>query len=208
MADIPDTDSTRTRSIDGEAQRLSATPEKSLAQTGRTVAPTDSLAPAKQIARQVMEILRREQSAPEPSAEPAQSEIIKPKSQIEDPLPARMLNEFVYCPRLFYYEFVEGVFVESADTQRGSNLHQRVDAGSGALPAAKTKTEVKEAEVSAPKEEKDEPEVIHSRSVAMGSERLGVTAKIDLVEVRASGTEPGETGDLLALEVCPVDYKA
>jgi hypothetical protein len=23
-----------------------------------------------------------------------------------------MLNEFVYCQRLFYYEFVEGVFVE------------------------------------------------------------------------------------------------
>ena len=26
-------------------------------------------------------------------------------------LSARMLNEFVYCPRLFYYEHVEGVFV-------------------------------------------------------------------------------------------------
>ena len=31
-----------------------------------------------------------------------------------------MLNEFVYCQRLFYYEYVEGVFVESADTLRGS----------------------------------------------------------------------------------------
>ena len=30
-------------------------------------------------------------------------------------IPARMLNEFVYCQRLFYYEFVEGVFVESVD---------------------------------------------------------------------------------------------
>src|SRR5207249_5581987 len=28
-------------------------------------------------------------------------------------IPARMLNEFVYCNRLFYSEFVEGVFVES-----------------------------------------------------------------------------------------------
>ena len=34
-------------------------------------------------------------------------------------IPARMLNEFVYCQRLFYYEFVEGVFVESVDTLRG-----------------------------------------------------------------------------------------
>ena len=35
-------------------------------------------------------------------------------------LPARMLNEFVYCARLFYYVHVEGVFVESADTVRGA----------------------------------------------------------------------------------------
>lgn len=46
-------------------------------------------------------------------------------------IPARMLNEFVSCPRLFYCEFVEGVFVESADTLRGEAIHQRVDTGDG-----------------------------------------------------------------------------
>src|SRR3974390_1142514 len=56
-------------------------------------------------------------------------------------IPARMLNEFVYCPRLFYYEFVEGVFVESADTLRGEAIHQRVDTGTGALPAAKKRAD-------------------------------------------------------------------
>ena len=35
-------------------------------------------------------------------------------------LPARMLNEFVYCPRLFFYEWVEGIFAHSADTIEGS----------------------------------------------------------------------------------------
>jgi len=30
-------------------------------------------------------------------------------SDAPDYLPARMLNEFVYCPRLFYYMWVEGV---------------------------------------------------------------------------------------------------
>jgi len=29
-------------------------------------------------------------------------------------LPARMLNEFVYCPRRFFYEWVEGVFRSSS----------------------------------------------------------------------------------------------
>lgn len=130
-------------------------------------------------------------------------------------IPARMLNEFVYCQRLFYYEFVEGVFVESVDTLRGEAIHQRVDSGTGALPKARRKPAAdkqKEGEGSGPKlesatsdaEAKDtEPETIHSRSVQMGSERLGVVAKMDLVESKA------EKADLLAaLEVCPVDYKA
>ncbi|MFZ2642817.1 MAG: CRISPR-associated endonuclease Cas1 [Verrucomicrobiia bacterium] len=129
-----------------------------------------------------------------------------------------MLNEFVYCPRLFYYEFVEGVFVESADTLRGAAIHARVDTGKGELLAPRAPSQKSEAgnqkpETSAtntaqaaaiqnPKSEHQNAETIHSCSVSIGSERLGVTAKIDLVEVRADG------GDLLALEVCPVDYKA
>ena len=129
-------------------------------------------------------------------------------------IPARMLNEFVYCQRLFYYEFVEGVFVENADTLRGGALHQRVDSGTGALPKAKRKaeadkpkTEEKTADAESASKDSEtqnaEPETIHSRSVQMGSERLGVVAKMDLVETKA------EKEDLFtALEVCPVDYKA
>ena len=38
-------------------------------------------------------------------------------SEIEAPLvPARMLNEFVYCPRLAILEWVDGEFAPSADT--------------------------------------------------------------------------------------------
>ncbi len=142
------------------------------------------------------------------------------------PIPARMLNEFVYCQRLFYYEFVEGVFVESADTVRGAAIHQRVDSGNGALPKAKRKAqadkakdgeeppanaagsapqeaEAQSADLSAAALAKAEPETIHSRSVQMGSERLGVVAKMDLVE-----SKTGKDDLFTALEVCPVDYKA
>ena len=35
-----------------------------------------------------------------------------------------MLNEFVYCPRLFFYEWVEGVFAHSADTVEGALRHE------------------------------------------------------------------------------------
>ena len=162
------------------------------------------------------------------SAPPEQS--APAKSAFAEAIPARMLNEFVYCPRLFFYEFVEGVFVENADTVRGKNLHRRVDTDGGGLPPAKSgKSEVRgpksevgpEARagskeqgelVQVPGESPDtarearavpEPEVIHSRSVQMGSKRLGVTAKMDLVEVRTGGD-----GLFGGLEVCPVDYKA
>src|ERR1700689_661111 len=140
-----------------------------------------------------------------------------PSRQENEPqqIPARMLNEFVYCQRLFYYEFVEGVFVESVDTLRGGAIHKRVDSGSGTLPKAKRKSDADKPKAEegttaaaepASKESETknaEPETIHSRSVQMGSERLGVVAKMDLVETKT------EKDDLFtALEVCPVDYKA
>ena len=118
-----------------------------------------------------------------------------------------MLNEFVYCPRLFYYEQVEGVFQHNADTRRGAALHARVDSGKGELPAAKptgagdaaaADSDAQGAELQA------SPEVLHSRSVSLASDRLGVTAKMDLIEVR-TGTE----SDLFTpVSVVPVDYKA
>ena len=148
---------------------------------------------------------RRASPAPGPAAEP-------------EVIPARMLNEFVYCPRLFFYEFVEGQFRESADTLKGSAIHQRVDSGRGALPEARRAApESGEEERDAPSTSAGDGEVIHARSVQMGSDRLGVTAKMDLVEVRAGkrdageieGNEPAREEDLFdRLEVCPVDYKA
>jgi CRISP-associated protein Cas1 len=94
-----------------------------------------------------------------------------------DYLPARMVNEFVYCPRLFFYEWVESAFRETADTLEGSAQHKRVDA---------RPSELLEAGAS--------DEKIHARSVTLSSERLKVIAKLDLVE--AEGTA-----------ATPVDYK-
>jgi len=98
---------------------------------------------------------------------------------LPDYLPTRMVNEFVYCPRLFFYEWVEGVFRESADTVEGSVQHKRVDREGGSLPGP--------AEI-------EESDRIHSRSVTLSSERLRVIAKMDLIEVQNGA-------------VTPVDYK-
>lgn len=53
-----------------------------------------------------------------------------------DLLPARMLNEFAYCPRLFFLEWVQGEFEESADTVEGKFQHRRVDTARGTAPDA------------------------------------------------------------------------
>jgi len=48
-------------------------------------------------------------------------------SSLPGPLPARMLNEYAYCPRLAYLEWVQGEWAESADTVDGKFQHRRVN---------------------------------------------------------------------------------
>ena len=111
-----------------------------------------------------------------------------------DYLPARMLNEFVYCPRLFFYEHVEGLFAHNRETIEGSLRHSKLDAGKGEL---------------APANELPADETIHSRSVTLSSEAYRLIAKLDLIEAedgvvtpvdykRGSPREDRETGELTA----------
>ena len=83
------------------------------------------------------------------------------------------------APRLFYYEWVDGVFADNRETIEGSLRHRKVDTGSGALPAAG---------------EIPEDQRLHSRSVTLSSDVHGLIAKMDLIE-SADG------------KVTPVDYK-
>ncbi|MCX6848578.1 MAG: CRISPR-associated endonuclease Cas1 [Verrucomicrobia bacterium] len=154
----------------------------------------------------------------------------KPAEKNQEPMRARMLNEFVYCPRLFYYEQVEGVFVENADTARGSAIHEKVDRGKGALLRAKKKAsaegeeqgvenqataepsagETAAAETMTPAEDAEPPmETIHSRSAMMSSTRLDVVAKMDLIEVKVKARSADDFFAVReAQSVTPVDYKA
>ncbi len=92
-------------------------------------------------------------------------------------IPARILNEYIYCPRLAYLMWVQGEFAPNVYTVDGSIRHRNVDAGGGTLP-----------------EKPEDEEVIHARSVFLSSTHLGLIAKIDLVEGNGS-------------VVTPVDYK-
>ena len=93
-------------------------------------------------------------------------------------VPARMLNEHAYCPRLAYLEWVQRDFAHSADTRDGSFHHRNVNREAGDLPDPAGA----------------EHECLHARSLLLSSERLGLIARLDLVEAEG-------------VRVTPVDYK-
>ena len=92
-------------------------------------------------------------------------------SDIPKPVPVRMVNEFEYCPRLFYLEWVQARFEDNPDTVEGRYVHRRVDLGGGRVGESS----------------EDEP-VRVARSVTLGSERLGLTAKADIIERSSDGS--------------------
>jgi len=94
-------------------------------------------------------------------------------------IPARMINEYTYCPRLFYLEHVQGEWAHNADTLDGRFVHRRVDEERGRVPDPKKVIEMPR---------------LHARSVLLGSDALGVTARVDVIEADEG-------------RVIPVDYK-
>lgn len=55
---------------------------------------------------------------------------------LPETVPARMLNEFVYCPRLFHLEWVQSRFTTSDDVEEGRYLHRVVDENPGIYPTS------------------------------------------------------------------------
>src|SRR5579885_2809684 len=99
-------------------------------------------------------------------------------------IPARMVNEFAYCPRLAYLMWTQGEWAETGDTVEGRRVHARVDKPNAPLPAPQAR------------EGYEAPEAgkTVSRSLTLSSTTLGVIAKLDIAEA-----EDGV--------VTPVDYK-
>jgi len=99
-------------------------------------------------------------------------------------VPARMVNEILYCERLFYLEWAQGEFDDNAFTVEGRSVHQRVD-----KPGRTRKR------AAAAPERTEEERPYQTRSVWLASERIGLTAKIDILDEDADG------------RALPIEYK-
>lgn len=87
-------------------------------------------------------------------------------------VPARMVNEFSYCPRLFYLEWVNAQFADSDETVDGRYQHRVVDVESGAAPLP------------------EDGELNVARSLQLSSTTLGLIARIDMVEGDGGSVHP------------------
>lgn len=129
-----------------------------------------------------------ERASKSPIPEPSTEETPRPKAlrrslplapDAPDLVPARMLAEVLYCERLVYLEWAQGEFEDNAFTLDGRVVHRRVDEGRGALKSADD-------------EEDEAPPPWEARSVWLSSEKLGITAKIDVVEAEGGKVVPVE----------------
>ena len=87
-----------------------------------------------------------------------------------DLIQLRAANAHKFCPRLFWLEYVAGEFAHNEHTIKGKSVHKRVDKPGGNMPAPGD----------------DEPDW-DTRSLWLSDEALGVTGKIDFVDVEDDG---------------------
>jgi CRISPR-associated protein Cas1 len=92
-----------------------------------------------------------------------------------DLIPVRALNQVTYYPRLYYLQYVEAVMPTNEHVEGGLFEHRRVTA-----PDLAHRT-------------RREGDADRTRSAALSSERLGLTAVLDLIEEKDGDAYPVET---------------
>src|SRR2546421_12939971 len=90
-------------------------------------------------------------------------------------IPVRALNQVTYCPRLYYLQYVDAVMPVNEHVEGGLFDHRRVTA-----PELAHRT-------------RKESAALHTRSVHLSSERLGLTGILDLLAETGGGAYPVET---------------
>ncbi|HZZ79754.1 MAG TPA: CRISPR-associated endonuclease Cas1 [Gemmataceae bacterium] len=94
--------------------------------------------------------------------------------EVTDLIPVRALNQVSYCQRLYYLEYVESLMPINEHVEHGLFLHRRVDD-----PDLQNRT-------------RKDGDTLHTRSVQISSESLGISGKLDLIEEKDGALYPVE----------------
>ena len=124
-------------------------------------------------------------------------------------LPARMLNEFAYCQRLAYLEWVQGEFAHNLETLQGRFGHRRVDQPTrGEVPQPANTTDdvpstrggeptdiadlisASEPSTAVRQEDPAQSNSIHARSLLLSAPREGLICKLDILELDGAVATP------------------
>lgn len=62
-------------------------------------------------------------------AQPLAADPVAAEASVPPLVPARMLNEYAYCPTLFFLEWMDFLWASNADVAEGSRRHGRIDVG-------------------------------------------------------------------------------
>lgn len=128
-----------------------------------------------------------------PSSAPAKADMSSaenpsaPAGRAPETIPISALNQFLYCPRRAFLIHVEGIFVDNHHTVLGNLAHEHVD-----FPGYEQRAGWKLL-----------------RALPLFSDRLGLSGKADLVEVRCaeSGISNFKSEIQQVVEARPVEYK-
>ncbi|AEO48875.1 hypothetical protein F11_12055 [Rhodospirillum rubrum F11] len=105
--------------------------------------------------------------------------LFAPPATAEDALvPASMVNAWIYCPRLAVLEWGRGEKARSVDLIAGLRAHQATE--SGPTPALPDPMVLRE------------DQSLKTRKLSLSSERLGLTAELDLLDVEEGVVIPVE----------------
>lgn len=143
---------------------------------------------------------------------PAPAEVSQPPV-LPDLIPVRMLNEFTYCRRLGYLEFVHGEWEDNLETKQGTFGHRRVDKPDrknvAKAEGGERKAEVDKAphtssqqqldhlggedsptSINSPTPSPAEAARLHARSIMLSAPVEGLIAKLDLMELDGNVATP------------------
>lgn len=124
----------------------------------------------------------RAKTLPAKAPDPAESRAKRLPLVDSSSVPARMINEVLYCERLMYLEWVQGEWADNYFTVDGKSVHKRADRAGRPL-------------ASVPPDDATEAELPYTaRSVWLTSNELRITTKIDVVDVEGG-------------KVVPIEYK-